>query len=91
MDDAERADEGHPVRVEVGLVCGFAHQVPYSVVSQEKSPDFLLGQFRFPGAEDRACSSLVSLEFVEYELNRPPLMPLKRKSSLALRLPVRRY
>lgn len=47
-DNAECSDERYPIRVEIGLVCGFAHQVPYPVVGQQESPDFLLDQFRFP-------------------------------------------
>src|ERR1700758_2382299 len=51
-DDAECAYEGHPVRIKVGLVGGFSHQVPDSVMGEQQSPDFLLDQFGLAGSED---------------------------------------
>ena len=47
-DNTERADEGHPVGIKFGLVSGLAHQVPYSVMSQQQAPYLLLCKFRFP-------------------------------------------
>jgi hypothetical protein len=82
-DDAEGADKGYPVRIEIGLVGRLSHDAPYPVMGEEEAPDFLFDQFRLSGAEDHALSALVDLEFVEHEFSQPPLMPLKEKSSLA--------
>src|SRR5271170_81903 len=47
-DNPECADEGYPVRIEFGLVGCLAHEVPYSVVSQQQAPYLLLHKFRLP-------------------------------------------
>src|SRR6516164_6745516 len=51
-DNPERAYEGHPVRIEFGLVGGLPHQVPYPVMSQQQTPYLLLRKFRLPGPEN---------------------------------------
>ena len=67
-DNAERADEGHPVGIEFSLVGSFAHQVLDPVMSEKETPYFLLDQFGFPGTEDRAWPALVRLELIEHKL-----------------------
>ncbi len=46
----------------------------YSVMGEEKSPDLLLDQFRFPGTEDGAWSALVSFKLIEHKFRFPALM-----------------
>ena len=65
----------HPVRVEFGLVSGFAHQVPYAVVGKEKSPYLLLDQFWLAGAQGVIPGPrCVGLELIEHKLRLPALM-----------------
>lgn len=43
-------------------------------MGEEKSPDLLLDQFRFPGTEDSTRSALVRLELIEHKFHFPALM-----------------
>src|ERR1700690_110810 len=48
--------------------------MPYSVMSEEKTPNFLLGQFRLPGAQDDSRPPLMRLKLIEHEFRLPALV-----------------
>jgi hypothetical protein len=48
-------------------------------MGEEKSPDLLLDQFRFPGTEDSTRSALVRLELIEHKFHFPALMICRGK------------
>src|SRR5215831_13993308 len=82
-DDTHGALELDPVRVDARVRGRGAGQRADRVVGQQVAPDLLLGQGRGLRAQYPPRAAQVRLELGVPGLNRPPLMPVKRKLSLA--------
>lgn len=72
-DYAQRAHEGQPVGVDVGLVGRLAHEVPDCVMSEQESPDFLPDHLRRFRSQHPAPASLMSFQLIEAGLELPAL------------------
>ena len=71
--DPQRGHEADPVRVVPGVGGCLGHERADRVVAAQVSPDLLEYQVGRLRAQHGARSALVGLEFVEGQLNLPPL------------------
>jgi len=90
-DDTDGSPELHPVRVGPGRGGRGAGQGADRVMGEEITPDLLPHHVRGLRPQDLPGSAEVGLELLVSGLNRPPLMPVKRKLSLASRQDLWRY
>src|SRR5450631_1825272 len=90
-DDADGALEFDPVRVDAGFGGGPADQGRQGVMGEQVAVDFLAHHVRALGPQDAPRAAQVRLELGVPGLNQPPLIPVKRKSSLAWRPVAGRY
>jgi hypothetical protein len=81
--DADGALELDPVGVDAGRGGRGAGQGADRVVGQQVAPDLLLDQVRAAGPQDFPGAAQVRFQLGVAALNRPPLMPVKWKLSLA--------
>ena len=70
---AQRADERHPVGIQVGVAGAEVDEVADRVVDQQDPPDLLLDPVRVAGAQHRSGLQLVDLDLVEDGLDLPAL------------------
>ena len=82
-DDVQGAGERQPVGVEFCLVGGLGHELADGVVRDEQPVELLDDHVRGAGAQDGGGPALAGFQFAEGDLNRPPLMPVIWKPSLA--------
>ena len=90
-DQAEYGGERDQVRVDAGQGARAGGDGGDHVVHEEECPGFLPGEDRGLAAEDAAGTAEGFLQVEERDFSQPPLMPVKRKSSLALQVHPGRY
>ena len=83
--------EGDPGGVDAVAGGGAGDQGAQGLVDGQVGPEFLAGQGGGAAAEQPVRAAQDGLELAEPGLNRPLLMPVKRKSSLAWRPDPGRY
>ena len=90
-DQAEHGGEWDQVRVDAGEGARAGSDGGDHVVDQEECPGFLPGEGLGLAAQDAARAAEGFLQVEERDFNRPPLIPLKLKSSLVRCLVPGRY
>ena len=90
-DEAEDRGERDEAGVDAGGSGGAGGGGGGEVVDEQQCPGFLAGQFRGLAAQRAAGAADGFFQVEERDFNRPPLIPLKWKSSLALRRDLWRY
>jgi len=82
-DEAEDGGERDEPGVESGGSGGAGGGGGHDVVDEQECPGFLAGEFGGLAAQRAAGAADRLLEVEERDFNRPPVMPVKQKSSLA--------
>jgi hypothetical protein len=90
-DGFQRGGEGDPGGIEAVAGGGEDDQGADGLVDGQQGPDFLAGQVGGLAAQGAAGAEEAGLDLEVAGFNRPPLVPLKRKSSLAFRRVSGRY
>jgi hypothetical protein len=90
-DKAEDGGERDETGVRPGFRGGAGGGGGDDVMDEQECPGFLAGQFRGLAAQGAAGAADGFLQVEERDFNRPPLIPIKRKSSLAWRPVPGRY
>jgi hypothetical protein len=78
-DDAQTANKGEPVGVEVIVQGGLVHQPPDGVVDQQHAPDLLGDHLGGLGAQHHLGAALVGLELIQGGLKFPALLVQRRQ------------
>ena len=81
-DEAEDGGEGDQARVDSGDGSGAGGRGRRDVVDEQQCPCFLAGEVRGLAAQRAAGTADGPLEVKERDFSQPPLMPVKKKSSL---------
>ena len=89
--EAEHGGEGDQVRVDAGEGAGAGGDGGDHVVHEKECPCFLAGQGLGLAAQHAAGAAEGLLQVEERYFSQPPLIPVKKKSSLAFRVHPGRY